>query len=169
MPTDYEQNLNMNLTTSAGVQPLYQPVLNRHLLTVSKPNLVHHQFGQKVNIPKGTGKIVAWDKMSPLPKAKTPLTEGITPEGTAINVSRITATPEQYGAYVATTDQFDFFTPNPTPKVLDINEQLGINAGETLDSLTADVLSSGTNVQYPNGKTARAQLDTADTITVDRQ
>lgn len=167
MPTDYEQNLNMNFTTSAGVQPLYQPVLNRHLLAVSKPNLIHHQFGQKVTIPKGTGKIVAWDKMSPLPKAKTPLTEGITPRGTAINISRITATPEQYGAYVATTDQFDFFTPNPTPKVLDINEQLAVNAGETLDSLTADVLSSGTNVQYAGGKTARASLTSADVLTID--
>lgn len=167
MPTDYETNLNMNLTTSAGVQPLYQPVLNRHLLSVSKPNLVHHQFGQKVTIPKGTGKIVAWDKMSPLPKATTPLTEGITPRGTAINISRITATPEQYGAYIATTDQFDFFTPNPSPKVLDINEQLGVNAGETLDSLTASVLSGGTNVQYAGGKTARASLTATDVLTVD--
>lgn len=167
MPTEMERNLNMNLTTSAGVQPLYQPVLNRHLLTVAKPNLVHHQFGQKAPLPKGKGKIVAWDKMSPLPKATTPLTEGITPKGTAINLSRKVATPEQYGAYVSTSDQFDFFTPNPSPKVLYINEQLGINAGETLDALTAMELSTGTNVQYPNGKTARAQLDDNDIMTVD--
>lgn len=167
MATDYEQNLNMNLTTSAGVQPLYQPVLNRHLLTVAKPEMIHHQFGQKVSIPKGTGKVVAWDKMSPLPKAKIPLTEGITPKGSAINISRITATPEQYGAYISTTDQFDFFTPDPSPKVLDINETLGRNAAETLDSLTADVLSAGTNVQYAGGKTARASLTAADKLTVD--
>lgn len=167
MATDYEQNLNMNLTTSAGVQPLYQPVLNRHLLTVAKPEMIHHQFGQKVSIPKGTGKVVAWDKMSPLPKAKIPLTEGITPKGSAINISRITATPEQYGAYISTTDQFDFFTPDPSPKVLDINETLGRNAAETLDSLTADVLSAGTNVQYAGGKTARANLTAADKLTVD--
>lgn len=167
MPTPTEANLNMNLTTSAGIQPLYQPVLNRHLLVEVQPELIHHQFGQKVTIPKGTGKTVAWDKMSPLPKAMTPLTEGITPRGTAINVSRITATPEQYGAYVATTDQFDFFTPNPTPKVLDINEMLARNAGETLDKLTAKVLSAGTNVQYAGGKTARASLTAADVLTVD--
>lgn len=166
MALGYENNLNMNTTTSAGVQPLYQPVLNRHLLMVSKPTMVHAQFGQKVEIPKGKGKTIAWDKMSPLPKAKMPLTEGITPEGTAINISRVTTTPEQYGAYVSTTDQFEFFTPNPSPEVLRINEVLGDNAGETLDSLTADVLSTGTNVQYPNGKTERASLTTADMLTV---
>ena len=166
MPLGYEQNLNMNTTTSTGVQPLYQPVLNRHLLMVSKPTMIHHQFGQKVEIPKGKGKTIAWDKMSPLPKAKVPLTEGITPEGKAINISRVTATPEQYGAYVSTTDQFEFFTPNPSPEVLRINEVLGDNAGETLDSLTADALSTGTNVQYVNGKTARASLTADDVLTV---
>ena len=166
MPLGFEENLNMNKTTSTGVQPLYQPVLNRHLLMVSKPTMIHAQFGQKVEIPKGKGKTIAWDKMSPLPKAKVPLTEGITPEGTAINISRVTCTPEQYGAYVSTTDQFEFFTPNPSPEVLRINEVLGDNAGETLDSLTADVLSTGTNVQYPNGKTARASLTSDDVLTV---
>ena len=112
MALGFEEKLNMNKTTSTGVQPLYQPILNRHLLMVSKPTMIHAQFGQ---IPKGKGKVIAWDKMSPLPKAKVPLTEGITPEGTAINISRVTTTPEQYGAYVSTTDQFEFFTPNPSP------------------------------------------------------
>ena len=167
MALGFEENLNMNKTTSTGVQPLYQPILNRHLLMVSKPTMIHAQFGQKVEIPKGKGKVIAWDKMSPLPKAKVPLTEGITPEGTAINISRVTTTPEQYGAYVSTTDQFEFFTPNPSPEVLRINEVLGDNAGETLDSLTADVLSTGTNVQYPNGKTARASLTATDVLTVE--
>ena len=52
MPLGFEENLNMNKTTSTGVQPLYQPVLNRHLLMVSKPTMIHAQFGQKVEIPK---------------------------------------------------------------------------------------------------------------------
>lgn len=166
MPLGFEENLNMNKTTSAGIQPLYQPVLNRHVLMVAKSDLVHSQFGQKAKIEKGKGKTVAWDKMSPLPKAVTPLTEGVTPEGVALNMSRIVGYPMQYGSYVSTTDEFDFFTPNPPPEVLRINELLGNNAGETLDYLTAKVLSSGTNVQYPNGKTTRASLAASDVLTV---
>ena len=156
----------MNKTTSAGIQPLYQPVLNRHVLMTAKADLIYSQFGQKAKIEKGKGKTVAWDKISPLPKALAPLTEGITPEGVALNMSRIVGYPMQYGSYVSTTDEFDFFTPNPPPEVLRINELLGNNAGETLDYLTAKVLSSGTNVQYPNGKTTRASLTTSDVLTV---
>lgn len=162
-----EDSLNMNLTTSRGVEVLYQPVLNRQLLSVVRSGAVHHQFGQKVQIPKGKGKVVAWDKMSPLPKAKQPLEEGITPTGTAINVSRITGLPEQFGAYIAITDRMDYFTPNPDPQVLKYNERLADNAAETLDSLTADILATGTNVQYSGGKTSRAALTSADVLTVD--
>lgn len=162
-----ETSLNLNLTTSNGVNVLYQPVLNRQLLGAVAQNAVHHQFGQKTPIPKGKGKIVAWDKMSPLPKAKKPLEEGITPTGTAINISRITALPEQYGAYIAITDQMDYFTPNPDPQVLMYNARLGENAAETLDSLTADVLASGTNVQYAGGKTSRSSLTSSCILTVD--
>ena len=162
-----EDSLNLNLTTSQGTQVLYQPVLNRQLLATVRMNGVHHQFGQKTPIPRGKGKIVAWDKMSPLPKAKQPLEEGITPVGTAINISRVTAVPEQYGAYISITDRMDYFTPNPDPQVLKYNERLGDNAAETLDSLTADVLATGTNVQYAGGKTSRAGLTADCVLTVD--
>lgn len=166
MALGFEENLNLNKTTSAGIQPLYQPVLNRHVLMMAKADLIYSQFGQKAKLEKGKGKTVAWDKISPLPKALAPLTEGITPEGVALNMSRIVGYPMQYGSYVSTTDEFDFFTPNPPPEVLRINELLGNNAGETLDYLTAKVLSSGTNVQYPNGKTTRASLTASDVLTV---
>ncbi len=162
-----EGSLNLNLTTSHGTQILYQPVLNRQLLANVRVNGVHHQFGQITPIPKGKGKLVAWDKMSPLPKAKQPLEEGITPTGTAINISRVTAIPEQYGAYIAITDRMDYFTPNPNPQVLKYNERLADNAAETLDSLTADVLATGTNVQYAGGKSSRSALTADCVLTVD--
>ncbi len=159
-------NLNLNKTTSAGVQPLFQPVLNRHILTAAKPALVHQQFGQKVSIPKGQGKVISWDKMSPLPKAKVPLVEGVTPKGGAVHITRITGVPEQFGHYIATSDEFDFYAHDPAPKVLRINESLADQAARTLDSLTADVLAGCTNVQFPNGKVARSALTKDDVLTV---
>ncbi|MBE7044812.1 MAG: N4-gp56 family major capsid protein [Ruminococcaceae bacterium] len=165
--TETEKNLNLNTTASAGSQPLFQAALNRHIITKAKPKLVHHQFGQPTKIPSGKTKTVTWDKMNPLPKAKTPLTEGVTPKGTAINISRITDTPKQYGAYVSTTDEFDFYKNDPSPELLRLNEILADNAGETQDSLTADVLASGTNVQYAGGKNSRSELTEADVMTVE--
>ncbi len=165
--TQTEANLNLNKTTSKGAAPLFQEALNRHIVTRSKGKLVHHQFGQRTKIPKGRTKTITWDKMNPLPKATTPLTEGVTPKGTAINISRITATPLQYGAYISTTDEFDFYKNDPSPEILRINEILADNAGETQDSLTADILSAGTNVQYAGGKNSRAELDSTCIMTIE--
>lgn len=159
--------LNLNTTVSAGAAPLFAPALNRHILTAAAPALVHQQFGQKVEVPKGRGKAVAWDKLSPLPKAKVPLVEGVTPKGSAIHVTRLTAVPEQFGDYISTTDEFDYFAADPSPKMLKLNETLANSAARTLDSLTADVLASGTNVQYPNGKLSRSTLTDDDKITVE--
>lgn len=165
--TNTENILNLNSTASAGSAPLFQEALNRHIITRSKAKLVHHQFGQRTKIPKGKTKTITWDRMNPLPKAKTPLTEGITPKGTAINISRVTAMPQQYGAYISTTDEFDFYKNDPSPELLRLNEILADNAGETQDSLTADVLSCGTNVQYAGGKSARAELTASCVMTVE--
>ncbi len=165
MPVNYDK-LNMNMTTSEGVAPLMQAVLNRHLIETTKPVLVHTQFGQKVGIPKGKTKTITWDKMSPLPKATKPLEEGITPKGSAVHITRITGEPKQYGNYITYTDQLDFFAHDPSPKILNYNELLGDNAAETLESLAADVLSASTNVQYAGeGITSRAAL--TDNLTVE--
>ncbi len=163
--TDTEKLLNLNTTKSNGTAPLFQDVLNRHILKKAEIKLVHDQFGQKVQVPKGKTKTIAWDRLSPLPKATKPLTEGITPKGSTINITRITAQPIQYGNYVSYTDSFDFFKHDPSPEVLKMNELLGRNAAETLDDITKDVLSAGTNVLYAGGVSSRAELEGGLTVT----
>lgn len=158
-------DFNTQTTTSKGTQPLFAPVLNRYLIQVAKPYLVFSQFGQKTKVPKGKGKTVHWDKYIPLPLAKTPLTEGVAPVGAALEVTRISAQPYQYGNYVATTDEFDFYKYDPSPEVLKIGEILAENSAETFDSLTCDVVAAGTNVQYAGGKTSRGALTSSDVLT----
>lgn len=159
-------DLNLNKSTGVLTAPLFQPALNRHILDCAKPNLVHQQFGRKVTVPKGKGKAVVFDKMCRLPMAKTPLVEGVTPNGRAISMTRVTALPKQYGDYVSTTDEFDYFAYDPSPRVLEINESLGRQAGETMDSLAADVLAGAKNVQFPNQKASRSALTETDVLTV---
>ena len=158
---------NANNTSGNGVQPLFTPVLNRYVLSVAKPNLVFSQFAQKAKIQKGKGKIVAWDRYVPLDPATTPLEEGVVPTGSEITLKRITEEPLQYGNYVATTDEFDFYKYDPSPEVLKIGELLGDNAAETFDSLTCDAVAQGTNVIYSSGKSSRSALTSDDKITLE--
>ena len=138
---------------------------DKNLLREAKPNLVHNQFGQKRNIPKNGGKTIEFRKFSSLPKAKTALTEGVTPDGQSLTVTAITATIGQYGDYVRITDMLDLTAIDPI--LTETGKLLGNQSGETLDSLTADVLNAGTNVQYSGGKSARSELAEGDVLTVD--
>lgn len=154
-----------NATTTATLSAELKTFYDKNLLREAKPNLVHNQFGQKRNIPKNGGKTIEFRKFSSLPKAKTALTEGVTPDGQSLTVTAITATVGQYGDYVRITDMLDLTAIDPI--LTETGKLLGNQSGETLDSLTADVLNAGTNVQYSGGKTARAQLAEGDVLTVD--
>ncbi len=154
-----------NATTTATLSAELKTFYDKNLLREAKPNLVHNQFGQKRNIPKNGGKTIEFRKFSSLPKAKTALTEGVTPDGQSLTVTAITATIGQYGDYVRITDMLDLTAIDPI--LTETGKLLGNQSGETLDSLTADILNAGTNVQYSGGKTARAQLAEGDVLTVD--
>ena len=89
------------VTTQTGsgkdLSPEMKTFYDKTLLMDAKPKLVHMQFGQKRPIPKGNGKTIEFRKFSALPKATTPLTEGVTPEGYNLNGTAITATVKQSG------------------------------------------------------------------------
>lgn len=157
-------NLNVNKTTSAGMSPVMEAVLNRYVLERNKTNRKYTQFGQQVDIPQGQTKTIAFDKMSPLPKATVPLTEGVTPKGSAVTITRIKAEPRQFGNYVGYTDQLDFFATKPSPEVLNYTDLLSENQLETYEHLDAMELASGTNVYYAGGADSREALTKALTV-----
>lgn len=164
MATDFETRLNLNTTASAGMSPVMEAILNRYVLEMNKTNRKYTKFGQAVDIPEGKTKTVAFDKLSPLPKAAQPLTEGITPQGAAVNITRIKGYPEQYGNYISYTDQLDFFANDPSPEVLKYTDLLTENQLETFEHLDAMELSSGLNVFYAGTASKRSEL--TDVLTV---
>lgn len=156
---------NINKTTTSTLSAEMKTFYDKDLIRNAKPNLVHNQFGQKRNIPKNGGKTIEFRKFSPLPKALTALSEGVTPDGKELTVTSLTATVSQYGDYVAMTDVLQLTAIDNV--LVETNELLGNQAGETLDSLTANIINAGTNVQYAGGRAARTALTTGDVLTVD--
>lgn len=155
----------LNTTTSAGMTAEMKTFYSKYLIENAKPALVYDQFGQKHNIPKNGGKTIEFRKYSPLPKATTPLTEGVTPEGKALTVSTVTATVKQYGDFVPLTDMLLLTAiDNNLVQALDL---LGAQAGATLDTVTREILMGGTSVQYAEGQvTSRATLTAEHKLTV---
>ena len=149
-------NENINVTTdntqgndlSAEMRTYYE----KRLIDIAGPKLVHDRFGDFYPVPKNGGKTVQFRKYSPLPKASKPLTEGVTPDGRALNVTAVTCDLEQYGDWIGLSDMLDLTAIDNN--VVQATRLLGNQAGRTLDSVTREVLAGGTNVRYaPNGTT----------------
>ena len=143
------------------------------LIDEAQANLVHDQFAQKRPIPAGSGKTIEFRKFASLPKALTPLTEGVTPDGKSLNVTAITATVAQYGDYITQSDVLELTALDNT--ILEATKLLGRQAGLTLDTITRNVLHSGTNVTYcpkvaadgsETAVTSRSNLDNSCQLTV---
>ena len=143
------------------------------LIDEAQASLVHDQFAQKKPIPQGSGKTIEFRKFASLPKAMTPLTEGVTPDGKSLNVTAITATVAQYGDYITQSDILELTTIDNT--IVEATKLLGRQAGLTLDTVTRNVLQSGTNVTYcpkvaadgtETAVTSRAGLDATCQLTV---
>lgn len=122
---------------------------DKQLIRLAGSKLVFSKFGQKRDIPQNGGKTIEFRQFSPLAKAMTPLTEGVTPDGQALNVTAKSATVRQYGGYVTVTDMLDLTAIDKV--VLETVEIIGNQAGKTLDSVVRNVLMAGTNVQYGDG------------------
>ena len=102
--------------------------------------------GQKRPIPKNGGKRIQFRRYASLPKALKPLTEGVTPEGRKLSATAIEAEVNQYGDFVCLSDVLDLTAIDNN--VLEATKAVGRQAGLTLDTITRNVLQSGTNVYY---------------------
>lgn len=121
-----------------------------YLIDMAEPKLVHDQFGQKCPIPKGNGKTIEFRKYDPLPKMTQPLAEGVTPSGQKLDMGVVSAEVKQYGGFIELSDILMLTAIDNN--LVQATKLLGGQAGRTLDTITREVLSGGTNVQFAEGQ-----------------
>ena len=140
---------NTNTTGDGDLSGEMKTYYSTYLIRLAEPLLVHDQFGQKHPIPKNGGKIIEFRKYDSLPKALTPLTEGVTPNGQKLKMSTISATVAQYGGYVELSDVLMLTAIDNN--LMEATRVIAEQGAKTLDTITREVLNGGTNVQYGEG------------------
>jgi N4-gp56 family major capsid protein len=163
-------NPNTNTTNDGAasgdthtVQPTMKTFYKTSLLENARNEHYFNQFGQKQPLPKNGGKKVEWRKFDTYAKATTPLTEGVTPDGNFVNMTKIEKEISQFGDYTTISDRLELEAVDPV--IAAITEEHGAQAGDTLNIITRNEVVSGTNVIYAGGKTSRGTLTASDTIT----
>lgn len=166
-------NPNTNVTGDTGLSDENKTYYHDTLIDNAEPYLVHDQFGEEINIPEHGGKTVEVRIFDVLAKNTTALTEGVTPDGSKITMSVKTATVSQYGDYVTLSDVVSVTTIDPL--LVQATKAMGSQAGRSLDTITRNVITAGTNVMYApkiSGSTvtpvtARNAIDNTATLTPD--
>lgn len=151
-------------TISGNLSAENKTFYDRTLLERLKPHLLFHNYGQKRPIPKKEGDTINFRRYAALPANTVALTEGITPAGSELSISTVTATARQYGDFTRMSDVID--TIGIDNNVTEATEILGDQAGLTLDTIVRDVVCAGSNVLYSSG-TSTAEVQGSDKLTGD--
>ena len=157
-------------TQTTGTQSLsaeMKTYYGMELLENAKPALVHNQFAATKPLPVGGGKTVEWRKFGSFDKALTPLTEGVTPDGSGITVSYITKELSQYGDYTTVSDMLDLTAIDDV--VLEITDRHGANMGLTLDTVTRNEIQQGEQVIYAPRKEGSSSAEVLHRYALDGQ
>lgn len=159
-------NINSYSNNGAGFNQLtaeQAEVYSRLLLERLTPELFFMKYGEKKPMPKNSGDTVSFRRWNSLAVSTTAITEGVTPDGVNIDVSKISAVVKQYGNWTKFTDKIELVGLDNT--LVEVTELMGENAGESIDTIVRDIIAAGTNVVYAGGKTARNTIAATDKIT----
>lgn len=152
-----------NMNTIGGLSVENKTFYNRTLLRRLLPQLVFAKYGQKKALPKNEGDTVSFRRVESLEPATTPLTEGVTPDGSKLKISEVKATVQQYGDYVEVSDKLDLIGIDPI--ITETAEILGEQAGLTIDNVVRNGVCAGTTVQFAGGKLSTESITATDKIT----
>jgi N4-gp56 family major capsid protein len=162
-------SVNSVVNNTAGFNQLsaenvefYQRTMLERLL----PELFFMKYGEKKNIPKNAGDTCSWRRLNSLAVKTDAITEGVTPDGVNLNISKVSATVKQYGNWTKGTDFIDMVGLDPI--LTETSQLMGENAGESVDTIVRDIIAAGTNVIYAGAPTvtSRATVAAANKITV---
>jgi N4-gp56 family major capsid protein len=135
--------------------------ISQKTLSIAKKNVIFQQLGDKADLPHGNSKTFQYTRYDRLGLPLTTLTEGTTPDNTTMSISTVSASVDQWGAYVNLSDVSQLTIKHPVMvKAIDL---MGYQAAETVDREIIKVLLAGTSVSFPGVITARSSLSSTST------
>ena len=129
---------------------------DRTLLSRLLPNLTFLKYGQKRPMPKNEDDTVNFRRFNALNVPAASLTEGVTPDGTTLSITAVTATVAQEGNWVRLSDKISMVGIDPV--LTESAALMGENAAKTLETRCAAVIFAGTNQQFAGGAASAAAI-----------
>lgn len=152
----YNNTTNVNALTAEQAE-YYQDAMLERLL----PELFFMKYGEKKNIPKHKGATTSFRRLNSLQVVTNAITEGVTPDGVNLEITKLMATVQEYGNWTKISEFINMVGLDPL--LTEASQLMGENAGESMDILVRDIVAAGTNVITAGAK-ARNAITAADKI-----
>ena len=135
-----------NYQDADGLSIEMKTFYTEQLIRKASPKLVHEQFGKSAPIPARKGDRAEFRVRKSLPKALTPLVEGVTPAPGNMTIYPIYADVYQFGYWLGYTDKVSLISIDPiiSEMTLALSEQSGL----TTDTVVREIINGGTNVYF---------------------
>lgn len=145
------------VNTYGDISPKTEGYAVANLLERGQYDTVTERFGMFDPQPKNKTKTRKWRRYKSLPRATSPLAEGIPPQGFQMSYEDVVAVLEQYGAVVELTDVI--MDTHDDPILMEYTTILGENMVETVEAVRIATLASGSNVFYAGGVASRSLVN----------
>lgn len=150
--------------TTTGSLDFDQTMWDRGMYYALRPQLYFDMFAdvKATNAAPDQGAALTFTLVNDLAVASTALNESVDVDAVAMSDSQVTLTLAEYGNAVITTFRVRATAFIPLNQA--VANVVGFNAGISQDTISRDVMKSGTNVRYVGQATSRATTIPTDTM-----
>ena len=148
-------------STTSTLSQLMQTYYDKLFISMVQRSQIMEQGSQKRPLPTGSGKIVYFQRYSPLALISQSPTEGSNPSAVDLSATNVSCTVAEYASYTPISKLLSLTAIDP--KMKGAVEVMGINAGESRDALVRLELDNGTE-QLAGSKTLISNIASSDTF-----
>jgi len=149
-------------STTATLSQLMQKYYDRLFIDIAKHTLVHEQGAQVRPLPAGSGKIVYFQRYTPLAIITAQITEGSNPTAINLSATNVSGTVSEFGSYTSISKllKLTAIDKNMEGAV----EVMAQNAGESRDQMVRNKALVGSTAQIGGGKTYASLVSITDVL-----
>jgi len=138
-----------NINLYGDISPRTAAVASKMLLERAIPYLCLEKFGDGKPVDRRTSKAVTFRRYESLAHDPKYLVEGVTPDGSPMTFTDVTATLRQMGDRIGLSDVV--IDTHEDPALEEAMDLLGEQAGRMIESARWGVVSATSSVEYANG------------------
>lgn len=149
-------------STTATLSNLMQTYYDRLFIDTAKHWLVHEQGAQMRPLPASEGKIVYFQRYSPMAIITAQITEGSNPSAVNLSATNVSGTVSEFGSYTSISKLLKLTAVDP--KMKGAVEVMGQNAGESRDQMVREKALVGGVDQLAGSSAALTDVGITDTL-----